>query len=94
MKTFSEACHAILIRKQKTPDEPVPQDMLEQVERWQQIRREIEESEEADLAVMGLMQLAAHLDLPVEKALKIAFSHGVTVGMVMERREEGIEEVG
>jgi hypothetical protein len=90
MKTFSEAVEFTMMRKGPPPGETEDaRAIFDQIalgqESYAAIHEEIQQSEEATAFAVGLMESAE--DMETEDLIRIAFSHGVMVGIEMEKAE-------
>ncbi len=90
MRTFAEACEATIMQRFKLGQIPkqAPDELQEAADRFASMHQEIQGSEEAAVLAMFLMDMGATMGYPMQALLAVAFSHGVVVGMMMERQEE------
>lgn len=89
MKTFSEACQATFIAQAKTEDEALQlEEHFEQESpRWHQLHLDVQLSPEVDALIYGL-NVANQAGASIGTLIRAAFSHGVMVGIEMERAED------
>lgn len=86
MKTFDEACHKILIRCVDDEDEST-EDMDDASEKFLDLHKEIQVNENTVMFVAFLMTVGEQHNMPMSLLLAVALSHGVAVGIEMERQE-------
>jgi hypothetical protein len=89
MKTFSEACEATFVRIRPS-DVPVDEEQIsasiaETVAPFESLVEEIQNSQEAVRFSYVLLRMGLDEDVPPVDLLRIAFSHGVMVGIEMEK---------
>jgi len=92
VKTFSEACQStfMTIREAEPTREEesaVFENLNAQVERFEGMMRDIQHSQEATAFCCALIQAGGEEKMSPLLMLKIAFSHGVMVGIEMEKAE-------
>ena len=88
MKSFEEACEAVLIRKVEKVGDGVPEDMNEAHAKFEEMHKQIQNSTEANMLAAFLVSFGVQNDIPLIALLCVAFSHGVSVGVLMEKAEE------
>lgn len=103
MKTFTEACNAVLCRELSSPNESC-KDMDEASERYHSMLQEVQNDDLTAVAVAGFADVGLRHGLPIAALLAVAFSHGVMVGYEMgkpdveaefgEREHDQEEETG
>lgn len=86
MLTFDEACHKILIRCLSDENEKTD-DMDDASEKFISLHKEIQTNENTVMFVSFLMAMGEENDIPQSLLLAVALSHGVALGIEMERQE-------
>lgn len=87
MKTFEEALAATFIR-QVNKNEPPPKDLRDQAERYADLHKQIQQAPEMVVIISGFLGMAQETGCSVELMIACAFSHGVMVGIEMEKAED------
>ena len=82
MKTFEEAVTAVMARKIDSADAETPADLTENCERYVDIHREVQRHHITAILIEGML---TSFDISLEALMTLAFSHGVVVGMEMEK---------
>ena len=85
--TFEEACAKVLVRKLQ-PGEDMPPDMEDAHQKFIPLHKQIQNSDEVLMLASFLMHVHQTQDIPMLGLLCCAFSHGVSVGILMEKAEE------
>ena len=86
MKTYEEAVALVMARKVKDINE-MPTDIIEASERYQSLHEEIQSSFQAKMLAATLLALGEDQKVEPIRLLCIAFSHGVAVGVEMEKQD-------
>ena len=91
MKTFSEACQATMMHRggQPVAESELPrvfEEIQRQIDPYIVIHEEIQNSPEAMAFAMGLIEALEDDDVKPVDYIRIAFSHGVMVGIEMEKQ--------
>lgn len=90
MKTFSEACESTFmctVPVDKEDPLKISAELDEQLDPFRATIEEIQNSDEAEMLASALLQLGKDARRNPCDLLKIAFSHGVMVGMQMEKSD-------
>lgn len=87
MKTFEEALAATFMRQVKN-NEPPPKDLRDQAERYSDLHKQIQEAPEMVIIISGFLGMAEETGVSIEGIIACAFSHGVMVGIEMEKVED------
>lgn len=89
MKTFEEACAAVMCRQvQNLPEDKADEaakEMSENMARYHSTMDEVKRSPQAIMFAAALLELGDANGFRPENLFLIAFSHGVMVGMEMEK---------
>jgi hypothetical protein len=85
MMSFEEAVAAVMLR-QVREDEECP-DMDERAARYRDMHSQIQNSFEAYMISIQLMEVGIETKWPLQKLICVAFSHGVMIGVEMEKQE-------
>ncbi len=88
MKTFDEACERILVRRITAGQmDEVPPDMADASDKFKSLHEEVQVHSHTLTFVSILLRIAEENDVSMEAILSVAFSHGIAVGIEMERQE-------
>lgn len=88
MKSFDEACAATFLRRMKPGEDP--QSAADDIDsdRWISLHHEVQNSQQVHIFSSYLCTCCVQQGIPLQAVIALAFSHGVMVGIEMEKQEE------
>ena len=87
MLIFSEACSRVMMRRVESEDPGLVADMEEAAEKFREMHTEIQNSFEAEVLARFLLEAGQENGWPLIAVICIALSHGVMLGIEMEKQE-------
>ena len=87
MKTYEEALATVLIEKPTEDGPPVSITQLDDSHPYAEIWKEVQDCQKSFIFVEGIIQLGGELGLCPHEMLVIALSHGVGIGIEMEKQD-------
>ncbi len=87
---YNSPCLSTFMRRVAAPNEAVAEETFDSIDigRWESLHKEVQDSEELRMFIQTLYMIHTEHGVPIENLLATAFSHGVIVGIQMEKQEE------